>query len=229
MSTPTPAQINLQRLLEIIALLRSPKGCPWDRQQTRETLRPYLLEEAYEVLDALAGEDPSEVCDELGDLLLQIVLLARLHEESGQFDFADVCNRISEKLVRRHPHVFNQPDNSLSSLQLDQQWQRIKQEERALSSKPHRSSLQALPSLQLAQKITGAGETAQGPTDTELRNWLEDYLRTRASRASSPAEATLAELLLGLARSAACLEINAELALRQRLFYELKPKRDEKT
>lgn len=229
MQTPTSAQANLQRLLEIIALLRGPQGCPWDQKQTKQTLRPYLLEEAYEVLEAMDGEDPTELCAELGDLLLQIVLLARLHEESGLFDFADVCNGISEKLVRRHPHVFDPQGKSLSPIQLDQQWQRIKQEERALRPKPNRPSLQALPSLQLAQESAGIGRTPHNPTDAELRDQLNSFLHSRDSRSQEPADESLAELLLALARSAACLEINAELALRRRIFFKQISSENEKT
>lgn len=218
MQLPTPAQTNLQHLLDIIAQLRAPDGCPWDRMQTKHTLRPYLLEEAYEVLDAIDGEDPAELCDELGDLLLQIVLLARLHEESRLFDFAEVCKGISEKLVRRHPHVFTRQANNLSPAQLDQQWKRIKEEERASTSKSKRQNLQGLPSLQLAQATMATDPVRPNPTDDDLRNRLESYLRCRASSDTETAKEPLAELLLDLVRSAAVLEINAELALRQRLF-----------
>lgn len=229
MQLPTQAQTNLQRLLEIIALLRSPEGCPWDRKQTKQSLRPYLLEEAYEVLDAIDGEDPAELCDELGDLLLQIVLLARLHEESGVFDFAEVCKGISDKLVRRHPHVFAQQANDLSPSQLDRQWKRIKQEERALTPKPKGQNLQALPSLQLAQATISTDPVQPDPTDADLRTRLESYLRCRASSHTETAKEPLAELLLDLVRSAAVLEINAELALRQRLFKEQKSSQNEKS
>lgn len=229
MQPPTTAQTNLQRLLEIIVLLRSPEGCPWDRKQTKQSLRPYLLEEAYEVLDAIDGDNPVELCDELGDLLLQIILLARLHEESGLFDFADVCNGISQKLIRRHPHVFAQPSTDLSEAQLDQQWQRIKEEERAHTPKPVRPKLQALPSLLLAQTTILPEPGRNNPTDAELRNRLESYLNSRQSCAPEPADEPLTELLLDLARSAACLDINAELALRQRVFEEQKSRENEKT
>src|SRR5512137_3210545 len=96
----------IERLLAIMARLRAPDGCPWDLEQTLETLRPYVLEETYEVLEAIDDGDPREHCEELGDLLLQIVFQAQLAGEAGQFDFADVANAISDKLVSRHPHVF---------------------------------------------------------------------------------------------------------------------------
>ncbi|HEY6101464.1 MAG TPA: nucleoside triphosphate pyrophosphohydrolase [Anaeromyxobacter sp.] len=100
------AQEAIERLLSIMERLRGPGGCPWDREQTLKTLRPYVLEETYEVLEAIDAGDPREHCEELGDLLLQIVFQAQLTKEEGQFDFADVAEAISTKLVSRHPHVF---------------------------------------------------------------------------------------------------------------------------
>jgi len=97
---------TIDALLAIMTRLRGPGGCPWDREQTLRSLRPYLLEETYEVLEAIEGGDPREHCEELGDLLLQIVFQAELAREAGQFDFADVAEAIRQKLVRRHPHVF---------------------------------------------------------------------------------------------------------------------------
>jgi MazG family protein len=96
----------VERLLSIMARLRGPDGCPWDREQTLATLRPYVLEETYEVLEAIDSGDPEAHREELGDLLLQIVFQARLAEEEGRFDFAGVADAISEKLLSRHPHVF---------------------------------------------------------------------------------------------------------------------------
>ncbi len=112
------AQVAIERLLSIMERLRGPQGCPWDREQTLKSLRPYVLEETYEVLEAIDAGDPSEHCEELGDLLLQIVFQAQLMKEEGRFDFADVAEAISRKLVARHPHVFGagqaqgQPDEA---------------------------------------------------------------------------------------------------------------------
>ena len=96
----------MERLLDIMARLRAPGGCPWDREQTLQTLRPYVLEETYEVLEAIDAGDPAAHREELGDLLLQIVFQARIAEEERRFDFAAVADAISDKLVSRHPHVF---------------------------------------------------------------------------------------------------------------------------
>jgi ATP diphosphatase len=102
-----PAETELRRLLDIMAALRDPDtGCPWDKLQTFETIAPYTIEEAYEVADAIAQRDFASLPDELGDLLFQVVYHARMAEEAGQFAFADIVKTISDKMIRRHPHVF---------------------------------------------------------------------------------------------------------------------------
>ncbi|MFB3068457.1 MAG: MazG nucleotide pyrophosphohydrolase domain-containing protein, partial [Acidobacteriota bacterium] len=95
-----------QKLLDLMDTLRGPEGCPWDKEQTRETLKPLLVEEAFEVLEALDGSDSAELCEELGDLLFQVIFHSRIAQEKGEFDIHDVCRRSYEKMVRRHPHVF---------------------------------------------------------------------------------------------------------------------------
>jgi MazG family protein len=119
----------LDRLLGIMERLRGPDGCPWDREQTLLTLRPYVLEETYEVLEAIDAGDTREHCEELGDLLLQIVFQAQLARESGAFDFADVATAISNKLVSRHPHVFGDADVKDAEGVL-RQWAALKREEK---------------------------------------------------------------------------------------------------
>src|SRR5919201_6307727 len=94
------------RLVEIMAMLRSPDGCPWDREQTVDTLKPFVLEETYEVLDAIDRHDHEALCEELGDFVFEAVFLAQIESEKGHFTIADSLRRIAEKLVRRHPHVF---------------------------------------------------------------------------------------------------------------------------
>jgi ATP diphosphatase len=104
---PLTDEAELRRLLDIMAALRDPdRGCPWDRQQSFDTIAPYTIEEAYEVADAIARRDLSSLPDELGDLLLQVVYHARMAQEAGLFGFADVARTIADKMVRRHPHVF---------------------------------------------------------------------------------------------------------------------------
>ena len=123
------AQVAIERLLSIMERLRGPQGCPWDREQTLKSLRPYVLEETYEVLEAIDAGDPSEHCEELGDLLLQIVFQAQLMKEEGRFDFADVAEAISRKLVSRHPHVFGDAEAKDSDAVL-RQWAALKREEK---------------------------------------------------------------------------------------------------
>jgi len=123
------ATAALERLLGIMERLRAPDGCPWDREQTLHTLRPYVLEETYEVLEAIDGGDAREHCEELGDLLLQIVFQAQLRMEEGRFDFADVAEAISNKLVSRHPHVFG--DSQVKDAEgVLKQWAQLKRAEK---------------------------------------------------------------------------------------------------
>ncbi|MSP46596.1 MAG: nucleoside triphosphate pyrophosphohydrolase [Xanthobacteraceae bacterium] len=122
---------DIARLLEIMAALRTPgTGCPWDLEQSFSTIAPYTLEEAYEVADAIARGDLADLRDELGDLLLQVVFHARMAQEQGAFDFGGVVEAITEKLIRRHPHVFGDARN-LSPKQVEGLWDRIKAEEKA--------------------------------------------------------------------------------------------------
>ncbi len=122
---------NIARLIEIMAALRRPgSGCPWDLEQTFRTIAPYTLEEAYEVADAIARGDLSDLKDELGDLLLQVAFHARMAEEQGAFDFGDVVETITAKLVRRHPHVFADAEGRTAKA-VEGLWERIKSEEKA--------------------------------------------------------------------------------------------------
>ncbi|HEV8228899.1 MAG TPA: MazG family protein [Candidatus Limnocylindria bacterium] len=123
--------------------LRAPDGCPWDREQTHASLRPHLLEEAYEALEALDSGDLERLRDELGDLLFQVAIHAQLAHEEGAFDMADVARRLGEKLVRRHPHVF--AGTAIEGGDLLAQWERIKREEREVAPRAGDSVLGGLP------------------------------------------------------------------------------------
>jgi ATP diphosphatase len=127
----TPSR-DIQRLIEIMAALRTPvTGCPWDLEQTFETIAPYTVEEAYEVADAIARNDLDDLKDELGDLLLQVVYHARMAEERGAFRFGDVVEAITAKMIRRHPHVFGPDAGQTSQEVVNRNWSRIKAEEKA--------------------------------------------------------------------------------------------------
>src|SRR3954447_19780055 len=121
-----PAGASLTRLVEIMDRLLAPDGCPWDREQTLDTLRPFLIEETYEVLDALSRKDVAGHCEELGDLLMQIVFQAALRKAEGALDVDAVVASISDKLVRRHPHVFGDAAGVTTSEQVLAQWDDIK-------------------------------------------------------------------------------------------------------
>jgi tetrapyrrole methylase family protein/MazG family protein len=124
---------DIQKLVDLVARLRGEHGCPWDKEQTRETLKPMLIEEAYEVLDALDGSDPTELKGELGDLLFQIVFHAQIAREEEEFDLADVIDSLHEKMIRRHPHVFGSADLRTAEDVL-KNWEDIKANERGVPS-----------------------------------------------------------------------------------------------
>jgi len=132
----------MDKLLTIMGKLRSEHGCPWDKQQTMESLKPFIIEEAYEVVEAIERGKPEEVCEELGDLLLQIVFLAQIGKESGDFEFDDVARGINEKMLRRHPHVFGNEtaDNAEEVLH---RWEQIKKEEQ--KDRKRKSILEGIP------------------------------------------------------------------------------------
>jgi tetrapyrrole methylase family protein / MazG family protein len=134
------------KLTELMDVLRSPEGCPWDRDQTRETLKPMLIEESYEVLEALDSQDPSELCEELGDLLFQVVFHCRIAKERGEFDADEVCRRVYEKMVRRHPHVFGDAKYQ-DAQELLKHWEDIKAAEQAQAgrTKEKKSLLDGIP------------------------------------------------------------------------------------
>ena len=153
----------VDRLVAIMARLRDPKGgCPWDLEQDFASIAPYTLEEAYEVDDAIRRGDMQGLCDELGDLLLQVVFHARMAEEAGHFAFADVVEGLCEKLVRRHPHVFGDAAIT-SSAEQTRSWEAIKAAERAASGRPADPLAEvplALPALARAAKLQRRAERA---------------------------------------------------------------------
>lgn len=153
-----------ERLIEVMARLRAPDGCPWDRVQTQDSLRQWLLEETYEVLEAMVGDDALHHREELGDLLLQVVFQTRLREEGGAFDAADVANGIAEKMIRRHPHVFADAEGNTLDLkgagEVRALWTTLKTRE-----KKRDSALDGIPTalpallraLRLGQKAAAVG------------------------------------------------------------------------
>jgi MazG family protein len=206
-------------LVDIMARLRAPGGCPWDREQTPATLRPYVLEEAYEVVDAIDRDDPQALCDELGDLLLQVVFQAEIAQESGRFTVADVARAITDKLVRRHPHVFAGVQVR-DAADVVRNWQQLKDAERPKAAGGVDDAVpRALPALPRAQKLAGvlARRGFDWPDAAGVLDKVEEEvgeLRAAVAAGDSAAVAhELGDLLLATASLARRLDVPAELAL----------------
>jgi len=218
-----PLQVgsSFEAFQEIIARLRAPDGCPWDREQTHQTLRPHLLEETYEALSALDEDDPGHMREEFGDLLLQIVLHAQIASEYGEFNMAQVIQGIYDKIIRRHPHVFSdwQVDGVGNVLQ---NWEKLKAAERATNGETQKGLLDgvalALPALSQAQEIQGRAArvgfdwpTIQGVVDKICEECAEFV-----NAADDPARmAEIGDLLFALVNLARRCNIDAESALRE--------------
>ncbi len=154
---PNPQSPWIEQLREVMAALRAPDGCPWDREQDHQSLRWHAVEEVYELLDAIDAGDDQEMSEELGDLLLQVVFHAQLGMERGAYDFDVICRQLVEKLIRRHPHVFG--DTAVSGIgEVWANWEKIKRAEKAGSKHERKSALDGiprrLPALMYAQKLT---------------------------------------------------------------------------
>ena len=211
-------------LVEIIAKLRASNGCPWDRQQTHASLRGNLLEECYEVLEALDEEDSGKLCDELGDLLMQVVLHTQIATEAGEFKLGDVVRGINTKLIHRHPHIFG----SLKVKDAEEvalNWEALKQEEREADTSMLDSVPKQMPALAYSQGIQR--RVAQVGFDWEDIDGIIDKLAEEVSefkRAGSQEqkEREFGDLLFTLANIARRLEVDLEATLRQtnQRFYQ---------
>jgi tetrapyrrole methylase family protein/MazG family protein len=212
---------SLPRLASLMARLRGPEGCPWDRKQTLQNLKVYLIDEAYEVLQAIDAGDPQLLCEELGDLLFQIVFIARLAQEDGSFDLEKVIQGIHEKMIRRHPHVFGHATASTPQEVLSQ-WDAIKKTEgkpaptSALSGVPD-----GLPALyrayRLGLKAAKVGFDWPGPREVmhKVREELGELERALEKQQTDRASQELGDLLFALANLARHLGREPEGVLRQ--------------
>jgi nucleoside triphosphate diphosphatase len=221
----TPSR-DIGRLIEIMAALRTPRtGCPWDLAQNFATIAPYTLEEAYEVADAIERDDLADLKEELGDLLLQVVFHARMAEEQGAFDFGGVVESITEKLIRRHPHVFGD-ERSHSPQAVEGLWERIKAEEKAARGRlPNAGALAgvpvALPALTRALKLqTKAGTVGFDWNDPRavLRKIREEADEIEAALDAEQTESAAGEvgdLLFAAVNLARHLRADPETVLRQ--------------
>ncbi|MFH7245318.1 MAG: nucleoside triphosphate pyrophosphohydrolase [Spirulina sp.] len=200
----------LERLVAVVADLRHPEtGCPWDLEQTAESLIPYVIEEAYEVVDAIHGGESAAIAEELGDLLLQVVLQAQVASEAGDFDLATVANGIADKLIRRHPHVFG--DVTVADTdEVHRNWDRIKSEEKGVPHEPNRLSPKlakynrTLPPLMAASKISAKAAKAGFEWDDVEGVWdkfheeLEEFHQAVAHEPKENQQAELGDLLFTL-------------------------------
>lgn len=219
---------EIQRLVSVMAALRDPEsGCPWDLAQTMSSLTRYTIEEAYEVADAIAGGEPDEICDELGDLLFQVVFYARLGEESGDFTLQDVARAIADKLERRHPHVFagQQPGDAS---QLNVQWEAIKASERAGKARTEGALLlddipSGLPSLKLAHKMQKRCATVgfdwphAAPVMDKVREELDEIQQEleASERNQAAVEEEIGDALFAMVNLARHCGVEADTALRK--------------
>ena len=207
------------KLLEIMQTLRGENGCPWDKAQTHDTLKKYFLEETYEVLDAIDRRSDEALCDELGDVLLQVVFHAQLAAEQGRFTIDDVLDQINGKMIRRHPHIFadahaDAPEEVLTM------WEAIKAKERKDQGKEARGLMQIndnLPALMMAQKVQDKAHRVgfdwpdiEGPR-LKLR---EEVAELEAAQTAVQAEDELGDVLFAAVNLARFYELDAEQALR---------------
>jgi MazG family protein len=228
-----PAGARFERLLTIMRRLRAPGGCPWDREQTHTSLRPFVLEETYEVLEAIDSGSAPHLKEELGDFLFEAVFLAQISEEQGDFSIGDAIDAISEKLVRRHPHVFARHDDdpALTSAQVIEKWETLKERERSAAGQPRPATKttlggvpKTLPSLLRAYEVSAraaaVGFDWSGPGDVldkideevaEVRAEVESGATTDPARA----EEEMGDLLFAIANLSRKLGVEPESALRK--------------
>ncbi len=219
---------DIQKLVDLVERLRGENGCPWDREQTRESLKPMLIEEAYEVLDALDGVSPAELKEELGDLLFQVVFHAQIAREKGEFHLSDIIDRLHEKMVRRHPHVFGDADLKTSQDVL-KNWEDIKAAEKGVDSSSlpgsEKSLLDGIPSklpalhtaYQMTAKAARVGFDWPRLEDiiTKLKEEASELLEAREGKDPGKIADEVGDLLFVAVNIARFLGIDPETALRR--------------
>jgi len=217
-----------ERLVALQARLRAPDGCPWDREQTHATLRTYLVEEAYEVLDAMKSGDDAKFAEEMGDLLLQVVFHAQIAAEQGRFTAADVIREVHEKMVRRHPHVFGEK-RARDAAEVLRNWEQIKAQERQgngveKKEEEPKSLLDGVPrglpatmeGLQLTRKASRAGfdwDNAQGVFE-KLREECAELRHASETKDAARVEEEMGDLLFAAVNLARFLQVDPEIALK---------------
>lgn len=211
---------SLEAFQEVVAHLRAPDGCPWDREQTHQSLRSHLIEESYEALEAMDSDDPEAMAEEFGDLLLQIVLNAQIGHENGDFNMVNVLRGVHDKIIRRHPHVFgdltlNTVDGVLSN------WEKLKADERAGSQKPEKGALDGIPRTlpALIQALEYQDRAARVGFDWPeisgvLDKIMEEIGEIRATEDEEELSAEVGDLFFALVNFSRWKKIDAETALR---------------
>ncbi len=205
---PKQTAESFLRLVQVMKDLRGPGGCPWDAEQTPSSLIPYMIEETYEAIHAIESGDPIEICDELGDLLLQVVFQAEMFSSQGLFQIGDVCDAIANKLIRRHPHVFENLSFNDTS-ELFSNWDRIKQEEKeakGASTCPLASVPPQLPALMRATKLAGKARKLGAEVAIAEKSPTTELPRD---------EESLGQLLLDLCQYSSQQGLDPEQALRK--------------
>jgi MazG family protein len=223
-TNPSTTGERFERLVGIMARLRAPDGCPWDREQSFDTIKPYLLEETYEVLEAIDNRDWPGLADELGDLMLQAVFFAQMASEENKFRIDDSLDAITEKLIRRHPHVFASGDAKTAD-DVKRRWDEIKADEKKNKGEPKRGLLENvprhLPALVEAQQISSkaAATGFDWQNADQVLEKLDEELRelAHARKHGTPAEleGELGDLLFVLVNLARFLKVDPEQALRK--------------
>jgi tetrapyrrole methylase family protein/MazG family protein len=211
---------NFQKLVDIMTLLRSNYGCPWDKVQTSESIKPYLIEETYEVIEAIDEKDPVKMKEELGDLLLQVVFHAQIAKDRGEFDINDVIDKISDKMVSRHPHVFGDAKFETPE-EVTKQWQDRKREEGKLKDSALEGVPKELPSLLRAHRLQSRAakvgfdwakvEDVFGKLDEEL----EEFKEALEKKDKKEMEDELGDIFFVLVNISRFVGVNAEEALRK--------------
>jgi MazG family protein len=221
---PTTTGERFERLVGIMAKLRAPGGCPWDREQNFDTIKPYLLEETYEVFDAIDQRDWPGLAEELGDLMLQAVFFAQMASEESKFRIDDSLDAISEKLIRRHPHVFSD-GTAKTSAEVLRRWDEIKADEKKTKGKPQLGRLDSVPrklpalveAQQISSKAASVGfdwentEQVLEKLDEELRELAE----ARAAGTREEMEGEIGDLLFVIVNLARKIKVDPEQALRK--------------
>jgi tetrapyrrole methylase family protein/MazG family protein len=220
----TDERRDLSHLVEIMRTLRAENGCPWDRKQTHRSLRTYLIEEAYEVIQAIDDEDDDELCEELGDVLLQVVFHSQIAHERGKFSIADVIEGIVEKMIRRHPHVFSDVEANDSETVL-RNWERIKQKEHAEGGDEEgqvsilHNVAGAMPALMRAVKVQAkASRVGFDWPDVEgalskVSEELSELEEARLANDVDAVEEEVGDTLFALVNVARFLKVDPEIAL----------------